>query len=48
MGRTLGAPGDVDRQRQVLAAAFDLLETAQSGGTLVELEAPFRPGRTTR
>ncbi|NOX23956.1 MAG: hypothetical protein GXP36_12845 [Actinobacteria bacterium] len=44
MGRTLGAPGDVERQHEVIGAALDLLESAQAGGALVELEAPYRPG----
>ncbi len=45
MGRPLGAAGDVERQREVVAAALELLATASAGGALVELEAPFRPGR---
>ena len=34
MGRPLGKPGDRTRQRQILRAAFDLLEHAQEGKTL--------------
>lgn len=45
MGRPLGAPGDVERQKAVVDAALDLLESAQSGGALRELEDPYRPGR---
>ena len=44
MGRTLGAPGDPERQAEVIDAAFDLLESAEEGGALVELEHPYRPG----
>ena len=42
MGRPLGAPGDVDRQRAVVRAALDLLTSATSGPALVELEQPYR------
>jgi hypothetical protein len=44
MGRPLGAPGDVERQQAVVDAALDLLETAQEGGTIVDLTARYRPG----
>jgi hypothetical protein len=37
MGRPLGLAGDVERQREILLAAFELLETATKGGTVVEL-----------
>ena len=37
IGRPLGLVGDIARQREVLLAAFDLLETAIKGGTVVEL-----------
>lgn len=37
MGRPLGKPGDQARQRAVLLAAFDLLENAAQGKTVVEL-----------
>jgi hypothetical protein len=36
MGRPLGLAGDAAQQRAVLLAAFDLLETAKAGGTVVE------------
>ncbi len=36
MGRPLGLAGDAETQRAVLQAAFDLLETATAGGTIVE------------
>ena len=42
MGRPLGAPGDGERHRRVLAAAVDLLDTATAGGTVVELLEPYR------
>ncbi|MBI4789779.1 MAG: hypothetical protein HY782_22330 [Chloroflexi bacterium] len=42
MGRPLGAPGDRERQREVIIAALKLLETATEGGTLVELAEPYR------
>lgn len=45
MGRPMGAPGDIERQAGVLEAAFTLLEAADQGGSVVELEEPFRPGR---
>ena len=47
LGRPLGAPGDVARQREVLGRALDLLESATRGATIVELDAPYRtaPGR---
>jgi len=37
MGRPLGMPGDWERQRASLLAAFDLLENAGQGKTVVEL-----------
>lgn len=44
LGRTLGAPHDVERQREVLDRALDLLETA-TGPELVELPSAYRtPG----
>jgi len=36
MGRPLGFPGDIDRQRAIILAAFDLLQNAPSGGTIVD------------
>ena len=42
LGRPLGAPGDRERQTSVVNAALDLLETAQHGLSIVELEAPYR------
>jgi len=43
MGRTLGAPGDRERQCAVVVAALDLLERAEQGGTIIELQDPYRP-----
>ncbi len=36
MGRPLGLARDAETQRTVLRAAFNLLETATAGGTIVE------------
>jgi len=36
MGRPLGLPGDLQTQRAILQAAFDLLEAAPAGGTMIE------------
>lgn len=41
MGRTLGAPHDIERQRQVLEGALDLLETA-TAPTVIELPMAYR------
>ena len=43
MGRPLGAVGDRATQRAVVDAALGLLETATEIGTIVELDASFRP-----
>ena len=43
MGRPLGAPFDVQRQRQVLRTALDLLTSAQANPTIVELPETYRP-----
>lgn len=37
MGRPLGPPGKVARQRETIIAALKLLESAEQGGTIVEL-----------
>ena len=44
MGRPIGAPGDVERQQAVVDAALELLATATEGGTIVDLQARYRPG----
>jgi len=36
MGRPLGLAGDAKGQHLVLSAAFDLLEMATGGGTIIE------------
>ncbi|MEM9203600.1 MAG: hypothetical protein AAGC53_18315 [Actinomycetota bacterium] len=38
LGRPLGAPGDIERQRFVLNEAKTLLETATSGATVRRLD----------
>ena len=45
MGRTLGAPGDRDRQRATVLTALELLEEAEKGGTFVELAGSYYAGR---
>ena len=42
LGRTVGAPGDVERQRRVVGAALRLLETAHSPGAVEELHESYR------
>ncbi|MBW7883829.1 MAG: hypothetical protein H3C34_14560 [Caldilineaceae bacterium] len=44
MGRPLGPPGNVQRQRETLLAALALLETANHNGTVTTLPAAYRPG----
>lgn len=44
MGRPLGAPGDVERHREVMRTALGLLESAEQGETLVEIGNPGRAG----
>ncbi len=46
MGRTLGAPGDSTAQRTLILAALDLLEEASQGGTIKQIELPYRPVST--
>jgi hypothetical protein len=45
MGRPLSAPHDVEKQRAVLKAGLELLESATEGGTVVEYGEPYRTGR---
>lgn len=45
MGRPMGPPRDADIQTRVVAAALDLLEEADRGGSILELDLPYRPGR---
>ena len=42
MGRPLSAPHDTERQKHVLSAALNLLETATGPCTVVELPEPYR------
>jgi hypothetical protein len=44
MGRPLSAPFDSEKQKDVLKAGLDLLESAASGGTIVEYEKFYRTG----
>ena len=44
MGRPLGGPGDRERQRRVIEAALSLVDSASEGGTIVDLDEPWRPG----
>ncbi len=41
MGRVLGAPGDAARQRVVILAALELLQSATQGGTVLELPGTY-------
>jgi hypothetical protein len=43
VGRPLGAPGDAERQRNVLLAALELLESAPANGSIRGFEEPYRP-----
>lgn len=45
MGRPIGAPGDVERQRAVVENALALFEHATVGETVMEREEAYRPGR---
>ena len=44
MGRPFGAPGDIERQTEVLDAALSLLDASVEAPSLVELEKPYRTG----
>jgi len=46
VGRPLGAPGDRMRQREVLLAAFSLLENATQGKSVIELPGRYQFGIT--
>ena len=41
LGRTIGAPFDVARQRHVVQSALDLLVNATEAATIVELEETY-------
>ncbi len=47
MGRPMGPPGDAQTHDRVVRAALDLLSTASSGGSVMELTDPYRPLRTS-
>jgi hypothetical protein len=40
----MGPPGDTETQNRVVEAALELLEHAEEGGTIFELDSPYRPG----
>ncbi len=42
MGRTLGAPGDVETQRRVIKTALELLENAQGPGAILDITGKYR------
>lgn len=42
MGRTLGAPGDVETQRRVIKTALELLENAQGSGVILDITGKYR------
>lgn len=44
MGRPLSAPFDVEKQRAVLMAGLNLLETAVESGTVVDYPEVYRTG----
>ncbi len=48
MGRTMGAPGDTERQREVVEAALTFLEIATEPGSIREFEASYRIPPPTR
>jgi len=43
MGRPLGAPGYLDRQRAIILAALKLLEKAERTGTVIEMTGAYHP-----
>ncbi len=43
MGRPFGAPHNAVRQREVIDAAFQLLQDAPTLGTIVEAAGDYRP-----
>jgi len=42
LGRTVGAPGDSERQRLVVENALQMLETATSPGTIEDMSELYR------
>ena len=45
MGRPIGPPGDLKRQRETLEAALELLKQAERERTIHYLPGHYRPGR---
>lgn len=43
MGRPLGAPNDVETQREVVLTGVKMLETAVANNTILEINPPYRP-----
>lgn len=43
MGRTIGPAGDLNRQRDVVVAALELLANATEPGTLIRMDTPPTP-----
>ena len=41
MGRPLGPPGNIDKQRLVIKTALDLLDTSDSGGLMSYFNDPY-------
>ncbi len=48
LGRTIGAPGDIEGQRAVVRSALELLETVEEPGTVVESTHKYRAVRGQR
>jgi hypothetical protein len=48
MGRPISAPGDRERQLEVLKAGLELLDSASEGGTVVTFDKPFRHGSSAQ
>lgn len=44
MGRPIGPPGNVQRQRETLTTAFQLLQQAEQVGTIKLLSGSYEPG----
>lgn len=44
MGRPIGPPGDTSTHLSVVERALDLLEEADTGGSIVELRIALPPG----
>ena len=42
LGRPLGPPGEIKRQKETILAAFDFLEKADRGGMIFDLPGSYR------